>query len=282
MQLYAFDNDFEVVAAAHAEKQKNYLCLECRGTVRIRKGQHRHVHFYHLTHSDACRLSGKSLIHLQTQIFLHSLLPAGESHLEFRIPEINRIADLAWIPQKIIFEIQCSPITAQEVHERIQDYASQGFQVVWILHDKRYNQWRMTAAEQYLQDKLFYFTNIDAYGRGMIYDQFDLIKKGIRKQTLPFLQVKLNEPKLFCSKKCQIPPLLSRRMPDAHQYFAGDLIDRCNENPEWAQMYFAKIHEAEDKKPLDFAKNPFKRFAFKWIFRPYRLFLQILLERACK
>ncbi|MEM8728221.1 MAG: competence protein CoiA family protein, partial [Chlamydiota bacterium] len=59
--------------------------------------------------------------------------------LEKSFPEIHRIADVVYPPKKIIYEIQYSPITLKEVQQRNRDYATLGYTVIWILHDRHFN-----------------------------------------------------------------------------------------------------------------------------------------------
>ena len=60
--------------------------------------------------------------HKIVQETLLSILP--HASLEHRFPSIGRIADVALLPEKIIFEIQCSLISISEVEKRITDYAT--------------------------------------------------------------------------------------------------------------------------------------------------------------
>ena len=46
---------------------------------------------------------------------LQALLPPGEAQIEYSFPLIGRIADIAWIQKKVIIEVQCSPISLEEV-----------------------------------------------------------------------------------------------------------------------------------------------------------------------
>lgn len=170
MQLFALNEHQQVIEAEQAERKKDYACMECSGPVRVRQGEFRRSHFYHFREAPGCRQASKSLEHLQTQFFLKDFLD-GEVVLEKRFHTINRIADVVWEKEKVIFEVQCSPILAQEVMERNRDYASCGYQVVWILHDARYGGRRMTSAEHYLQRSPHYYTDMDAEGVGVIYDR---------------------------------------------------------------------------------------------------------------
>ncbi len=194
MQLYALDSHEQVVIAALAAKGKTYFCPECRSPLRVRAGSRRQPHFFHLSHNRRCRQSGKSVVHLRIQQKLSELLPAGEAVLECRFAAISRIADIAWLPKRLVFEVQCSPITAEEIARRNRDYLSEGFQTVWILHDRRFNRKRASAAEHYLINSPGYFTNIDERGEGMIYDQCAPIFKGIRRRLSPPVAVNLAKP----------------------------------------------------------------------------------------
>ncbi len=170
MQFFALTAEEEVVEASLAERKKDYICMECKGLVRVRQGELRRSHFYHYKESLGCRQAGKSLEHLQTQLFLKEFIE-GVIELEKAFPSISRIADAVHEEKKIIFEVQCSPILAQEVKERNADYGRLGYQVIWILHDKRYGANRMSSAEHFLQRSPHYYTDIDCNGKGCIYDR---------------------------------------------------------------------------------------------------------------
>src|SRR5438105_4635558 len=121
MQLLARKSDGSLVLARNAKKQHPYECLECKGDVRLRGGLHRQLHFYHFEPSPFCRQHQKGMVHIQVQLHLQSLL-GEDCLLEHQMSEINRIADVAWPTKKVVFEIQFSPISAQEVKERNRDY----------------------------------------------------------------------------------------------------------------------------------------------------------------
>ncbi len=109
--------------------------------------------------------------HLRIQKQIQALLPPNEAFLERRFPQIGRIADLVWEPRKLIFEVQCSPITLKEVKQRKKDYESCGYRLIWILHDKRFNRRWPTPAEIFLREGACYFTNGTHF-----YDQEEIIK----------------------------------------------------------------------------------------------------------
>ncbi len=292
MQLFALNSEKKLIFANHAFKKNDYCCIECGQTVRLRGGPHRQTHYYHVNPSISCRQNGKSMEHLQTQLYLFHLLPNSDVELEKRFDSINRVADVVWLSKKLIFEIQCSPITAEEAQARNKDYAACGFQVIWIFHDKRFNQWRLSAVEQTLQNSPYYFTNIDADGRGSIYDQFDIADKGVRKNKLRSLTIAAHSPRLMHDKKfaMPLPKKIQQRVKAWPIFFEGDLVDLCIlPDPSPAMLeYLEKIFAAE-RGHVDMAddvvigrKAKIHKVLWHCLIRPYRLMFQIFLERACK
>lgn len=285
MQLYAINQKNQIVFANAAEKHLDYQCIECKKRVRLRGGFHRQNHFYHIEPNQHCNLHGKGMVHLQIQLYLQSLL-SSECQLEYRFPEINRIADVAWIPHNLIFEIQCSPIFAEEVRKRNHDYNKLGWQVIWILHDKRFNKWRLSAAEYFLRASGYYFTNMTANGQGIIYDQYDFVEGGFRRQKLEPLAINLSSYTLVDQKKLHINFLkeVKNRMLQRKIYFNGDLIDltlrkRCEDYLLKAQQ----IEKALEKKIVSTNWIDQLRSIFYYIIiRPYYLLFQIILERMAR
>ena len=192
MQIFARGPNGTVLPASRAVAGVDYKCLECGQIVRLRAGSQRIRHFYHRRRTRRCRQSGKSLTHLRVQERLHALLP--NSQLEHPFPSIGRIADLFWPEKNLIFEVQCSPIAAEEVAARNADYDRLGLTVVWILHDRRFNRRHLTAAEHFLHDKPHYFTDIDSSGAGTFYDQKNIARQGLVLRRSRRFPVQLNRP----------------------------------------------------------------------------------------
>lgn len=220
------------------------------------------------------------MVHIQIQSFLQRLLPEGDCHLEVRFSEIKRIADVVWTSQKLIFEIQCSGISAEEVKQRNRDYLSLGYQVVWILHDSFFNQQRVTAAEVFLRQFPFYFTNMDIEGRGRVYDQFDIVHKGMRRHVQQHSSVDLSLPQVTkhpIKMLSIVPRFIQERLQKWPHYFKGDLIDGED---------FSEILQAEkewaSRNQFDKANPLIKRVWYRFIVRPYMLLLRMLLERLCR
>ncbi|NGX54743.1 MAG: hypothetical protein KR126chlam2_00362 [Chlamydiae bacterium] len=271
MQIFAFDKGGTPVSALLASRQNNYRCLECGQTVRLRGGAHKQLHFFHLGPIGSCRLGGKSLLHLNLQLHLQTLLTSQECHLERRFPEINRIADVVWEKEKLIFEIQCSPITALEVKQRISDYASLGYQAVWILHDKQFNRYHLSSAEGALRHFPHYYTNIGLNKRGIIYDQYSIDRQALRKERSHPLSVDLRLPSRGKHSTRRAAPLLRLRNKSWKLSFAGDLLDQAT-----SSELQKTIISFENRFPL-----PQKRSWQELLLLPYRMLFRILLEKSC-
>ncbi|KAF3362217.1 hypothetical protein PHSC3_001284 [Chlamydiales bacterium STE3] len=254
MQLYALDHTDKLILAKDAERKLDYRCLECNAEVRVRRGAFRREHFYHNHPSKRCLLSHKSLTHLAIQEHFLQILPKGQVELEKRFTPINRIADVAWMEEKIIFEIQCSFIDDEEVLSRNNDYQTLGFDVIWILHDKRYNRACHSLAEKALYQHPHYFTNMNQSGKGIIYDQFEVIEKGLRKVRLAPLQVNLAVPMQKPENQLSLFPL-PRRLTWA-KYFEGDLVALSLKNPE--SNYFCGLKQVDQNHPS--SKSFWQRF----------------------
>lgn len=177
MPLFAQDKG-RPINAFQASLDQIYSCIECSGPLKLRKQKRAVPHFYHLQATPSCQLHGKSEEHMRVQFALQNLLPPGEAALEYRFPTLQRIADVFWEPQKIVFEIQCSPIGNVEIEERESDYASLGCKVIWILDDRLFNKRRVRMAEEALCKKGAYFVRI--HPEIVFYEQGARIVGGIR------------------------------------------------------------------------------------------------------
>lgn len=289
MQLFAFDKKNRIISAAQAPKKTDYFCRECGGIVRLRGGAYKKTHFFHLASQSACRQSQKSAAHLQVQYFLEKMLLSEQCRLERHFPEIGRIADVAWEDEKIIFEVQCSSISKEEVESRNKDYQTLGYQVVWILHDKRFNRWKVSAAEMFLRTSPYYYTNMDSLGNGEIYDQIDTIQGGVRRTYKKLFNVQLNQMKKCVKKEMDIKTkaasILELRWAFWPFHFHNDLIDKwmCLDSDIDAALLKAFQYENSTYKQILNPVIKFFRYFFSFVFlRPYTLLFRILLEKACR
>lgn len=281
MQFYALNSKGQIVNANQAQKQCNYVCTECGTNLRLRSGEHRQKHFFHLEPMRNCSLRKKGMDHLQLQNYLYHLLPANDCHLEYRFPKINRIADVVWMSEKIVFEIQCSPISSMEINERNYDYQSQGWNVVWILHDKRYNRETLSPAEKTLRETPHYFTNMDCNGQGEIYDQFEIVDKNKRLSKLSKLGVNLSCLKTSRNTlKTNELILCQRKHFKWPFHFEGDLFDGNDLEYLKAAIQMELSHYDQSFKKI--LKERAKRFFSALFLRPYQVILRYFLEKACR
>ncbi len=271
MAFYAVDED-DLIDAIDAEPNKIYWCLDCFMPVKARKGKRIFAHFYHLQSAPACKLYSKSEDHLVAQLELKRSFPKGVIDIEKPFIKIGRVADACWEKEKIIFEIQCSSITEKEVEKRMSDYSSVGFDVVWLLDDKKYNQRICRPAEEYFRQHCSYFLSTKQM---QVYDQFEIFKEGRRvKKSRPLpidLRKILYAPKRdFCKEHYpqQIIQLKLKR------HFENDRLQRALRYPLAMQV--------ERDLELQFQSKPSSTAAFfrKHILCPYkRLLEEILKER---
>lgn len=285
MQLYALDGINQVIFASEALKGKSYSCPECKKAVYRRGGLHRQDHFYHLEVSPYCRQSGKSQEHLNVQAYFLSTLPKGDCQLEYRFPEIDRIADVFWVEKKIVFEVQCSSIDLQEVIERNRDYTSLGINVVWILHDKKFNKGKLSVIESYLHRKPHYFTNIDENGLGYVYDQFSLLHKGKRFHRFDPLPIEVSDFKIHRLKRANLPKkkfrLALERLKERPIHFAGDIVDSYLNNFQPIYLSEAAALEESFYRAAPLKKRILTVF-WNVIVKPYKVLFQLFFERCCR
>ncbi len=198
MQLFALNEANTLVSARDAARQQDYICPECRSRVRLRSGPSRAPHFYHLDEERECRQQGKSLSHLHTQFRLQKMIP--EVKLEVPFPTISRIADVAWEDERVVFEVQCSPITAAELIARNRDYLSLGWTPIWIFHEDRYNKRKLSAAEWVVRHQIHYYTDINEEGTGELYSHFSEFAHGRRQKPVGRTIVNLSTPERVFNK----------------------------------------------------------------------------------
>jgi competence protein CoiA len=273
MQLYARNASGDSLAVADAVHGCDYRCLECDGIVRVREGG-RQRHYYHLRRPVTCRQYGKGIIHLQVQRHLLAALPSGEAKMEERFSSIGRVADVAWHNQHIVFEVQCAKMTPAEALARTEDYRSIGWQVIWILHQDRYRRRKVTALEENLMSIPHYFTNIDAEGRGTVYDEVAVYRHGrriamTRGRSIGW-EAKRTVPELLCA----LPVAMEMRLKSWPLHLKDDYFSQLAQIACWAPL-LAMEQRCEGSAIAH------KGLLWRCLIRPYRLLLQYVLEAHC-
>jgi competence protein CoiA len=259
MQLYGLDGKL-LVPAAQAEPGKNYRCPECGGEIRLKSRGNIQPHFFHLYKTKDCLRAQRSSEHLELQLYIQKLLPG--SQLECHFPEIGRIADVAWPTGKTIFEIQYSSISEKEAKKRCSDYERLGFRIVWVLHEKQFNKKILSRAEAFLRKKTCYYSNMNQAGKGIIYDQFELVNHRLRRFKSKPLRVNLSHPSLMSLSLKDAPHSIKARAKSWPLYHEGDLVDHFLDGG----LAWTSVEKSPQKGP---------RLTLK---QRYRALLYILLE----
>ncbi len=176
MQRWGFSEERqERVDAEVAELGCDYLCPECHGTIRVRRGDIRVPHFFHRNEASSCRHQKKDGLHRAVQMWLLNQLGESTCTLECFFPSIVRVADVAYHPAQVVFEVQRSPIDPEEAIARTESYWSIGWHVIWILHVARYGRRSATAFERSLAGIPHYFTDI-GFREGRLWDEWSCVR----------------------------------------------------------------------------------------------------------
>lgn len=145
--------------------------------------------------------------------------------LEVQFPEIGRIADVVDFQKKLIYEVQYSPITVREARKRNEDYASLGFQVIWVLHNKTFNKKKATPAEFYLRHHTMFYTSYTRFGHGFFFDQLEFFRgrrRIYRGVPLPLTSL---DPRPLLEIPKNFPKSLKKKLIRTPYYFPGDATD---------------------------------------------------------
>ena len=207
MAIFAKDQE-KIICAWEANPQKTYLCLGCNRPLKYRRSKLQFPHFYHPSKS-LCRIEKKNKKHLSIQIAI--LKQLSQAKLEVPFKTIGRIADVVWEKEKIIFEVQCSPISFEEAKMRVLEYNSLGYHVIWILDDRVFNRRRIRKSEFFMRTHHSYFVQ----GTDFFYDQQEIIRGRVRSERKNKIPIHLGKTSrqsrsIFPECKREKAPLILR------------------------------------------------------------------------
>lgn len=234
MQLYALGGGKRLLAD-HAKIKKHYRCPECLNLLELKLKDF--PHFIHLKDHSICLQHLKSLAHLQILWLLNAQFPKNALILEELIPDLGIAADALWADKKIAFQILCKKIPLQNILKISQGLQSLGWTIVWILHDKCFNQKKLCPLEQFLKKSICYYTD----GKNSFYDQFEICLGD--KRLFRGRQIKVDLKNFYSFGKLKetlLPTQLLFRLHHTQYYFEGDLMERTlRESPpvfSWKEM----------------------------------------------
>jgi competence protein CoiA len=127
--------------------------------------------------------------------------------------------------------------------------------VVWILHDRRFNRWKLSGAEQAMRHRPHYFTDMDSRGVGRVYDQWATLLRGRRISRGQKHVVDLSQP-----RRLNAPSFRGWTLS-----FAGDLQDRYAIGLSELETFSGYLHRA-----------------WGFLINMYRALFQFCLEKACR
>ena len=123
---------------------------------------------------------------------IKEMFPEDSVFLEQRFK--GHIADIFWPEKKIVFEVQCSPISYEAAKKRTEDLEKLGLSVIWILHQKTFNKKYLSPSELYfVKKRRSYYTNISQAGEGWVFDQEEAISDFKRLAKSPPREIDLSE-----------------------------------------------------------------------------------------
>jgi competence protein CoiA len=280
MPFYACDENDEILHACEATKTGTYHCIECFLPVKLRRHRHLSYHFYHLKASPSCRLYSKTEDHMLAQLQIQKLFPPGAIQLERLFSSISRVADVCWEEKKLIFEIQCSLLEIPEAEARIRDYASEGYQVIWLLDDRIFNRRKGLAVEIFLRKTPAYYLHVRRGLTSLYYDQFEVFGKEQRRKKGKKLPIDLLSPRKLPSRDWQLSGVrFPRQVLDRAQrelYFQGDRLYKALQAFRFASAalsmeYWHNLEKIFAKRPK--RANRIKIFFRYYLLDPYERFL---------
>lgn len=270
MQLYALDSQGRLVHAMQAAKGVDYRCAECDGAIRLRGGVIFRRHFWHIQ-GGSCRQNGKGIDHLAMQQWLLQQLPDGQAEMERPFSTIGRIADIAWAEKRLVIEVQCSQMSAEEAICRTKDYEKAGWQLIWMLDRRRYKGFGMTELEAALQKQPHYYFELTRTRKIALYDL-------LQRKDGSLLEMALKSfSSLFQVDRIEIdslwPERFKMRLAQWPIHLEGDFITQYHS--EGRQQLFRELVLNSDDLilPTTFSSKT-RRLA--------RLFMQHLLEKYCR
>ena len=128
-------------------------------------------------------------LHNQLQKFLKNEFIATDVVLEKHFSEIGRIADVVFLKEKLVIEIQTSLIRISEMLERQQDYTKLGYSVVWLLYDQVFFGPKKPIVTRFFYNKKAFVFSHGPQNRFVFYDldQKEVALKMLIR-TPPFFQ----------------------------------------------------------------------------------------------
>lgn len=140
---------------------KRFTCPVCQQEVLLRQGRRYRPHFAHKQLKDCVFYQeNESAEHLNLKAVLYRALSQTEKvAVELVLLDLQQIADVM-VNDKLILEVQCSPLPVSRLAERTIAYRQAGYQVLWLLGQKLWLKDRLTTLQR---DFLYFSKNMGFY-----------------------------------------------------------------------------------------------------------------------
>ena len=224
---------------------------------------------------------------MAVQLAIQAALPPGEALVEHPFIDFDRVADVLWEKQKVIFEVQCSLLNETEVQQRIEDYGKAGYRIVWILDDLLFNKRRLRPAEKLMRSFTSYYVQIRTQSTPIFYDQFEIFAGSKRKLRGHKLRVALASPKLLSKIEWDLdclPTQVQKKSIIGTLYFYGDLIYRSSMSHRFPLYLHSLLSlqalEIQYREVLKWENSFFRKLLLTCILEPLGLFFLWLAEKT--
>jgi competence CoiA-like predicted nuclease len=109
-------------------------------------------------------------LHKKMQKFLKTEFIDAIVELEKPFSAISRIADVVFVKEKLVVEIQTSLLRISEMLERQEDYRKIGFSVIWLLHNEVFMNKNRPLVTRFFYNKAAFVFSFGPQNRFTFYD----------------------------------------------------------------------------------------------------------------
>lgn len=209
-------------------KKSKWFCPSCQEPVILKQGKYVRPHFAHLRrHLCHGYSEGESAEHLLGKSLLAKWCSEASIsfELEAYLPGVKQRPDLL-LPNNIVLEFQCSPISLATFLKRTETYMKHGYQVIWIAGKKLKLQRKLTLLQRgfvsYCEGLGHYFFELDVYQERLdcryhleehvLFSQLFISTKSLTSSCLPmaFLLVPQSRTPTQESRVYQLRSLLAK------------------------------------------------------------------------
>lgn len=134
----ALSKSGDLIYAPEALKNKHsvFYCPACKGSLQLKNGLQRTVHFAHLSVKDCVGFSEPETqehIEGKEMIWIHLNRNGVRALLESYLPDLRQRPDIYLPDFNTVIEYQCSSLPKERMIERTKGYLDNGYKVCWVM-----------------------------------------------------------------------------------------------------------------------------------------------------